>query len=130
MIVDTSALVAIAAREVGHEELISVIEASTHTEMSAVTHLELLVVLGSPRFTISDRRVSELLRGLEIHVVSFTPAHAQIAAQAYARFGKGNHAARLNMGDCASYATARISGDSLLYVGKDFAQTDIESALA
>ena len=130
MIVDTSALVAIAAREVGYEELISVIETSAHTEMSSVTHLELLVVLGSQRFAISDRRVSELLRGLEIQVVSFTPAHAQIAAQAYARFGKGNHAARLNMGDCASYATARISGDSLLYVGKDFAQTDIESALA
>lgn len=129
MIIDTSALVAIAAREAGHEELISVIEASAHTEMSSVTHLELLVVLGSKRFAISDRGVTELLRGLDIRVVGFTPAHAQVAAQAYARFGKGNHSARLNMGDCASYATARISGDSLLYVGKDFAQTDIASAV-
>jgi len=129
MIVDTSALVAIAAREVGYEELISVIEASAHTEMSSVTHLELLVVLGSKRFAISDRGVTELLRALDIQVVGFTPAHAQVAAQAYVRFGKGNHPARLNMGDCASYATARIAGDSLLYVGKDFTQTDVESTM-
>lgn len=45
---------------------------------------------------------------------------------AYRRFGKGRHPAALNFGDCLTYATARLTGEPLLYVGEDFARTDLE----
>ena len=53
----------------------------------------------------------------------------QIAAlETHARFGKGVHPAKLNMGDCFAYACARVHGVPLLYKGEDFALTDIEAA--
>ncbi len=56
------------------------------------------------------------------------PEHAQEARRAWRRFGKGNHAAALNFGDCFAYALARTTGEPLLFKGEDFARTDIEAA--
>jgi ribonuclease VapC len=56
-------------------------------------------------------------------------AQAGAALAAWRRFGKGRHPAGLNLGDCFSYALARMSGGSLLFKGNDFAQTDIAGAL-
>lgn len=56
------------------------------------------------------------------------PASAEIAfaaLDAFARYGKGRHPAKLNFGDCFSYAGARAADVPLLYVGSDFAQTDL-----
>ena len=61
-------------------------------------------------------------------VVSFSEAHWREASDAFARYGKGRHPASLNFGDCMSYAVAKLSGAPLLFVGTDFAQTDIVSA--
>ena len=69
------------------------------------------------------------MRGLGLEIVAFSEQHAATALEAWQRYGKGNHSARLNLGDCMSYATAKLAGEPLLYVGDDFAQTDIESAL-
>ncbi|HWH14820.1 MAG TPA: type II toxin-antitoxin system VapC family toxin [Miltoncostaeaceae bacterium] len=66
-----------------------------------------------------------LIDGLPIVVVSFTSAHARVAAEAWRRFGKGRHPAGLNLGDCMSYATARVAERPLLCVGDDFARTDL-----
>ena len=64
---------------------------------------------------------------MSIEVVPFTVHQAQIAREAYQRFGRGSgHPARLNMGDCFSYALARDLGEPLLFKGRDFALTDIE----
>lgn len=40
-------------------------------------------------------------------------------------FGKGRHPAGLNYGHTFSYALARRMGVPLLFVGDDFAQTDV-----
>lgn len=70
-----------------------------------------------------------LLDRLSLTVVDVTPEVALAAAEAYGRWGKGFHEAELNYGDCFSYVVAKANGCPLLYVGNDFAQTDIRSAL-
>ena len=54
--------------------------------------------------------------------------HRQAARRAWRRFGRRNHAARLNPGDCFAYALADLTGEPLLFKGEDFARTDIEAA--
>ena len=63
-----------------------------------------------------------------ISEIPFGPAHWREAVDAYQRFGRGRHPARLNFGDCLSYATAKLAGQPLLFIGHDFSQTDIEQA--
>ena len=63
--------------------------------------------------------------------IALTPVmveHIEAARLAWRRFGKGNHQAALNFGDCFAYALAKTTGEPLLFKGKDFAQTDIEPA--
>ena len=57
-----------------------------------------------------------------------TTEHVSAARQAWRRFGKGNHPAALNFGDCFAYALADVTGEPLLFKGDDFALTDIEAA--
>lgn len=57
-----------------------------------------------------------------------TLEHAIAARHAWRRFGKGNHPAALNFGDCFAYALAKATGEPLLFKGDDFAVTDIEAA--
>ena len=74
--------------------------------------------------------VRALVDRLGLAVEPFTPAQAEIAASAYARYGKGSkHPAGLNFGDCFSYALAKASGLPLLFKGEDFARTDTTPAL-
>lgn len=127
MIVDTSALIAIVVREDGWEPLVDALERSRRTRISVMTLLELRIVLaaGLKRGDLAE----ELLRRYRIEPIDFTVEQSAEAAQAHQKYGRGNHAAGLNFGDCAAYATAKLAGESLLYVGNDFAQTDVVSAL-
>jgi ribonuclease VapC len=61
-------------------------------------------------------------------VIPFTEDHWRLAVEAYVRFGKGRHAAALNFGDCLTYAIARLAEQPLLFVGGDFAKTDLTPA--
>jgi ribonuclease VapC len=72
--------------------------------------------------------VEGLVRELGVTVVPFGEAEWRIAVDAFARFGRGRHAASLNFGDCLAYASAAAVGDTLLYVGDDFGHTDIVRA--
>jgi len=75
-------------------------------------------------------RLDDLLEASGAVVVPFDHAQARVAREAYARFGKGSGSkARLNLGDCFSYALARVTGEPLLFKGDDFRHTDVESAL-
>ena len=69
-----------------------------------------------------------LLRRARVELIPVTAEHARAARHAWRRFGKGNHPAGLNFGDCFAYALAAVSGEPLLYKGEDFALTDIEAA--
>ena len=96
--------------------------------MSAATALETEMVLkahGAQRDAFD-----EFCRRTGLRVVPFTPAQYALAREAHRRFGRGSgHPARLNFGDCFSYALAKDSGEPLLFKGDDFLHTDIEPAL-
>src|SRR5690349_20063205 len=98
--------------------------------MSAATLVEIGAVL-TGRLTPEDfRRVERLIAQLGIETVPFDAEQAASATRAYRDFGRGSgHPAALNLGDCYSYALADVTGEPLLFVGDDFAHTDIATAL-
>lgn len=124
MIVDSSALVAIVLREPGWEGLVDRLGAGP-AGAGAPTLAEAGVVLAAKLGARGRSLLARLLQEAEIAVVPFTDEHWPIAIDAYARFGKGRHPASLNFGDCLTYAVARLAGQRLLYVGDDFARTDL-----
>ena len=68
------------------------------------------------------------LEAARIDVVALHADHLALARMAFSRFGRGRHAAGLNLGDCCAYATARVAGLPLLCKGDDFPQTDVALA--
>ena len=128
MIVDSSAVVAILLSEADADHLSNKLTGAPRLRMSAATYLEVSIVMenkGGPR---AGYELDDFIANTEIEIVSLTLEQAEAARVAWRRFGKGNHPARLNFGDCFSYALAKTSGEPLLFKGNDFAQTDIEPA--
>lgn len=124
--VDTSALMAIVLDEPQADACIAALETQDEILISAGTVAEALIV--SARRGVGEEMAS-LIDGLGFTVATVTPASARRIAQAYERWGKGVHPAGLNFGDCFAYEAARDHACPLLYVGDDFARTDIASAL-
>lgn len=128
MILDASALVAIAVGEPGAEALAEAI-INAQPSISAPTYVEACIVIDSRRDPVISRRFDEFITDCQISIVPFTPAHAAIARQAYRDYGRGSgHPAGLNFGDCFSYALATERREPLLFVGDDFIHTDVRSA--
>jgi ribonuclease VapC len=95
--------------------------------LSAASYLEAAIIIDD-RFGYEGARDLKLfLTEAEIEIQSVNLEQAEVAREAYRRFGKGNHPAGLNFGDCFAYALARITGQPLLFKGNDFPQTDIEA---
>jgi ribonuclease VapC len=126
IVIDTSALIAIVFDEALADACSTVLEANSEVLISAGTLAEAFVVARRRRET---EEVERLIVDLGIEIVSVTPASARSVAKAYERWGKGIHPAGLNFGDCFAYALAKEHSCPLLFVGKDFSKTDIESAL-
>ena len=124
--VDTSALMAIVLGETEASACMQILELETNVVISAGTVAEALIVAG--RRNVGEE-VRRLIEGLDFEIVSVTPASALRVAAAYARWGRGVHPAGLNFGDCFSYEVAKELSCRLLYVGEDFSETDLESAL-
>ena len=128
MIVDTSALVAVTLREPGFEDMISALERAPFSGIGTPTLVETGMLL-SARFGGNGRDViAALLHELRIVPVPFGDDHWREAIVAFERFGRGNHPAKLNFGDCLSYAVATLAAEPLLFVGDDFRATDILAA--
>ena len=127
MIVDASALVAIVLREPGWDALVEALSASP-AGVGAPTLVEAGLVLTAKLGPGGRSLLARLVQEARIDVVPFTDEHWPIAIHAYARFGKGRHPAGLNFGDCLTYAVASLAGQPLLYVGEDFARTDLPRA--
>jgi ribonuclease VapC len=125
MVVDTSALMAILLGEPDAERCIAALEAQSQVMISAGTLAEAMIVAG--RRNIGGE-MNALVEGLGFEIVTVSGAGSAKVAEAYARWGKGVHAASLNFGDCFAYALARELGRPLLFVGDDFSKTDIEAA--
>ncbi len=99
---------------------------SIPSRIGAATLVETSVVATARRHAALD----EILRRHQVEVEPFTHEHARVAREAYVRFGRRSGSkAKLNFGDCLSYAVAKVRGEPLLFKGDDFTHTDIESAL-
>jgi ribonuclease VapC len=121
--VDTSALMAVVLGEAEADTCIAALEIEDEILISAATIAEALIV--AARRNVGDE-MARLIDGLGFNAVAVTPAAARRVALAYARWGKGVHAAGLNFGDCFAYELAREHDCPLLYVGGDFDRTDIK----
>jgi ribonuclease VapC len=128
VILDSSAIVAIALKEPGFEELLEKLAKARNVGVGVPTLTETAIVL-SARLNQDARGVlSRFLMEGSIATVPFGDAHFAAAVGAWLLYGKGRHPASLNFGDCLSYATARLAGEPLLCIGNDFTQTDLPLA--
>ena len=126
MVVDTSALIAIALGEPGRERLLDALEPERHRIVSSMSLLEAGMVLRARLGPTAPALLYQLVAELVSEVVPFDDLQARLAIAAFGRFGKGmGHRAQLNFGDCAVYALAAIRGEPVLATGNDFAATDL-----
>ena len=128
MIIDTSAIVAIFLSESDAEHFKEKVASAWPRSMSVASLLETTMVVERRVGSSGSFDLDDLLQTYEIELVSVTAEQTETARVAWRRFGKGNHSAALNFGDCFSYALAKTTGEPLLFKGNDFAQTDIEPA--
>lgn len=128
MTLDSSAILAVLFEEEGHERLKTAMDSAEVLAIGAPTLFETGMVAIS-RFGLHGQAlVAQFVDQWNVVVVPFGDGHRRIAADAFIRYGKGRHAARLNYGDCMTYATARVAEMPLLFTGEDFAKTDIAIA--
>lgn len=124
--VDTSALMAIVLNEPEADACIAALEYEDELLISAGTVAEALIV--SARRNVRAEMAS-LIDGLGFEIITVTSASAHRIALAYEQWGKGGNPAALNFGDCFAYDVAKEHGCRLLYIGDDFAKTDIKGVL-
>lgn len=124
--VDTSALMAIILDEPAGPACTGAIKHGAPLLISAATVAEALIVAEGRELSPQMRN---LLGRLDFEIVAVTAEFAYQVGEAFREFGKGRHPAKLNYGDCFAYALAKDRDCPLLFVGNDFGQTDIRSAL-
>jgi ribonuclease VapC len=128
LIVDSSAIVAIAFGEPEQVRLIRALAKADVVRIPAPIWFETSIVLSARLGPRVDVFLDGLARQFNVQFVPFDLDHARAAFAAWQNFGRGNSPAKLNFGDCISYATASIAREPLLFVGSDFTQTDVETA--
>lgn len=126
IVLDTSAIMAVLLNEIGADQIAEVLEAEDSVVMSAGTLAETRIV--AVRHGMA-KRLEQLLEVLGVEVETLSEADTIAVSEAYARWGKGIHPARLNFGDCFAYATAMRKNAPLLFVGRDFSKTDVTPVL-
>lgn len=127
IVVDTSALMALVQSEPAAGQCQAALRSQDRLVISAGTYAEALIVA-----TMRGLReeMDKLFEVTVFQIVPVTPERARLVAAAYSLWGKGTHPASLNYGDCFSYATAKEFDCPLLYIGNDFARTDITPAIS
>jgi ribonuclease VapC len=129
IVADTSALVAIARNEPERSSFLQVLAHEIDVALSAVNWLEARMVLFNLMGEGGLLTLRNLIASAGIRVEAVSPDLADRAFEAFRRFGKGRHPARLNICDCFAYALAKETGAPLLFKGGDFGKTDIVAAL-
>jgi ribonuclease VapC len=125
MVIDSSALMAILMNEPEREDFLGRIAAEPVRFFCTATYMECSMLMFSRKGGAGVNAFDALVKRLDIELIATDADQAISARQAFIRFGKGIHPAKLNMGDCFSYALAKQSGERLLFKGNDFGQTDI-----
>ena len=135
MIVDSSALIAIVSDEPDAEAMLNALGEASSLKISAVTWVETHVVVANrtsgtaSRDRLQQDRLKEIFAVFDMQIIAVDQDLARDARDAHMIYGRGRHPARLNFGDCFSYALAKQTGEPLLFKGNDFSQTDIVPAL-
>ena len=126
MVIDTSCLIAIFLHEPERQTFLDLILAAHARRISAASVLESGMVIEARRGEMGSRELDLFLSRLQFEIVPVDAEQIEVARMGWRKFGKGNHPASLNFGDCFAYALAKISGEPLLAKGDDFRRTDIE----
>jgi len=129
MVIDTSALIAILFGEPEALSFTRVLAGETLKLISSFNALETGIVVEARKGEAGGREFDLLMHRAQIEIVAMNADQAELARAAWRKYGKGNHPAGLNIGDCCAYALAKYSGEPLLFKGDDFSQTDIQSAI-
>ncbi|HEX3926613.1 MAG TPA: type II toxin-antitoxin system VapC family toxin [Gemmatimonadales bacterium] len=129
MILDSSALVAIALKEPGYEGLLDAIAAAPRVAIGAPTLVETAVIISARLGRDARGLIGRLLLEADIAVIPFSDAHFGTAIDAWLRYGPNLHAASLNFGHCLAYAAARVANEPLLFTGEALARTDVTLAI-
>lgn len=129
-VADTSALIVVLNVEPDVDLFRQAFQEADAVLISTATIFEASCVVARSRFVDGPGRLSALVESLSPEIVPFDSHQMQVAAEAYSRFGRGSgHPAKLNMGDCFSYALAKSKNLPLLFKGGDFSQTDVAPAM-
>ena len=128
MIIDTSVLVAILEGEPEADAFVAAMQSAARCAISAVSVLEAGMVLEARRGPLARGTLDDLIRRCHISALPFNTPQLELARTAFSSSGKGRHPAKLNFGDCVSYALARYTGEPLLFKGDHFSRTDIRPA--
>ena len=130
MVVDSSAILCVLLGEADAPRFLSAFASSERKLMSAVGLLESAIVIEARKAEAGAKAYANFLAQAGIEAVAFDASQAEVALDAWRRYGKGRHPAALNLGDCAAYALAAVSNEALLFKGGDFSKTDVAEALA
>jgi ribonuclease VapC len=129
IVIDSSALIAILRREPEADSFLHIIAETEGCLLSAVSLLETSMVLtGRTGSQASWANLDELILRAGIQVVAQDVELTEAARHGFLRYGKGRHPAGLNLGDCASYALAKVRNLPILFKGEDFPKTDLMAA--
>lgn len=129
IVVDTSALIAIVEGEEDVPVFARAIAEADPPFISSGALIESGIVVFNRHGAAGGRLLDEMIRDGGFRIESVTAHQAQLAREAYGRYGKGPKKKGLNYGDCFSYALAKATGLPLLFKGDDFSLTDIDPAL-
>lgn len=129
MVIDTSAIIAVLFNEPERELFTELIERAEVRLVSAVTRVEAAFVMEGRKGEAGREFLDRFFRLTNPEIVPATPEQAEIAVEAFRRFGRGRHKAALNIGDCFAYALAKATSERLLFKGGDFTRTDVAAAL-
>lgn len=129
MVIDPSAILAIIYGEPEELIFIQLINESEDCLLSAPGYVEASIVMGTKHGEQGVKNLNLLIEALSIIIVPFSAEQAQLGSEAFLKFGKGRHPAKLNMGDCFSYALAKSINQPLLFKGNDFIHTDIDKVI-
>lgn len=128
MVIDTSALMAILQDEPERSDFIRAIERAESRVMSSATLVESSILLETRYGPAGVRDLDLFLARAGVEIIDVDREQADLARHAHGRYGRGNHPANLNMGDCFAYALARSTGQPLLAKGDGFPRTDLRLA--
>jgi len=128
IVVDTSAIVATLTGEAAGERVTAAVAGAPACLMSAASYVECAIVLTARYGERGANHLRLFLHEAGIDIVAVDTDQAELALDAWTRYGRGRHPAALNYGDCFSYALCASRGAPLLFVGDDFAATDLARA--